>query len=99
VGTEIGTTMILDTLALHALNGFTKATSNAFINQLQSLVENEALLAGEYAVEVAGFGKLIVEEGAEFTAKTFEMMKSSSSSPKNKVKGFFKNRYVSLDWQ
>ena len=75
-GTEIGTTMILDTLALHALSGFTKTTSNAFIKQLHSVVENEALFAGEYTVEVAGFGKLIVEEGAEVAVEAANIIKA-----------------------
>lgn len=63
-GTEIGMTMILDTLALHTLSGFTKITSNALVKQISQAVESGALLQEDYAAEVAGFGKLIIEEGA-----------------------------------
>lgn len=64
-GSEIGTTMILDTLALHALSGFTRATSKAFVQELKHGVASGGLLTEEYAVEVAGFGKMVVEEGVE----------------------------------
>jgi hypothetical protein len=74
-GTEIGTTMILDTLALNAINGFSRATSNLVIKELNNALESGALLTEQYAVEVAGFGKLIIEEGAEITNNTIEFIK------------------------
>ena len=74
-GTEIGTTIILDTLALNSINGFSRATSNLVIKELNRALESGALLTEQYAVEVAGFGKLIVEEGAEVSANTIEFIK------------------------
>lgn len=70
-GTEIGTTLILDTLALHALGGFARSTSNVLIKEISQIAESGALLKEGYTVEVAGFGKLIVEEGAESATKLF----------------------------
>lgn len=61
-GSEVGTTMILDTLALHALSGFTRANSKAFIQELNHSVESGRLFTEQHAVEVAGFGKMVVEE-------------------------------------
>ncbi len=77
-GTEIGTTLILDTLALNAINGFSRATSNLVIKELNNALESGALLTEQYAVEVAGFGKLIVEEGAEVSTKVADLIKNES---------------------
>ena len=77
-GTEIGTTMILDTLALHALSGFTRAASGSLVKNLNSAMESGVLLTEEYAVEVAGFGKLIIEEGAEIATKAADIIKNNS---------------------
>jgi len=74
-GTEIGTTMILDTLALNAVNGFSRTASNLAINQLNSAMEKGVLFTEQYAVEVACFGKLIVEEGAEVAGSAIEAIK------------------------
>ena len=78
-GTEIGTTMILDTIALNAINNFSRTASNLMINQLNNALESGALLTEQYAVEVAGFGKLIVEEGSEVANNTIEFIKKTSA--------------------
>lgn len=78
-GSEIGTTMILDTLALNALSGFTRATSKAFIQELKHGMENGVLLTEEYTVEVAGFGKMVVEEGVEIGEITNEFITKLNS--------------------
>lgn len=70
-GSEIGTTIILDTLALHALGGFARTTSNVLIQEISQLVESGALLKEEYAIEVAEFGKLIAEEGVQGATRLF----------------------------
>jgi hypothetical protein len=75
-GTEIGTTMILDTLALNVVNGFSRSTSNLVVKELQSALESGVLFTEQYAVEVAGFGKLIVEEGAEISTKAVGFIKN-----------------------
>ena len=67
-GTEIGTTIILDTVALNALNGFSKVAGRSLVKNLSSAAETGVLFTEQYAVEVAGFGKLIVEEGVETSA-------------------------------
>jgi hypothetical protein len=77
-GTEIGTTMILDTLALNAVNSFGRATSNLVIKQLNNALESGALLTEQYAIEVAGFGKLIVEEGAAVSTQAADLIKNES---------------------
>lgn len=89
-GTEIGTTMILDTLALNAINGFGRATSNLVIKELNNALESGALLTEQYAVEVTGFGKLIVEEGAEVSANTIEFIKKDLTILNNKNDSFIK---------
>jgi hypothetical protein len=74
-GTEIGTTMILDTLALNAVGGFACTTSGSCIKQLTKATESGAIFTEQYAVEVAGFGKLIAEEGAEVSVKAADVIK------------------------
>jgi hypothetical protein len=64
-GTELGTTMILDALALNAAGGFANAAGRSAIKQLNVLIKNFTKFPEQYAVEVAGFGKLIIEEGEE----------------------------------
>ena len=76
-GTEIGTTMILDALALHALSGFTRTASGSLVKNLNSAMESGVLLTEEYAVEVAGFGKLIVEEGSAISTKVVDTIKNN----------------------
>ena len=75
-GAEMGTTMILDTLALNAVNGFTSAASNLVTKQLSGAIESGALFTEQYAVEIAGFGKLIIEEGAEISTKAADIIKN-----------------------
>ncbi|HLC07326.1 MAG TPA: RNase A-like domain-containing protein [Candidatus Babeliales bacterium] len=74
-GTEIGTTMILDTLALNTVGGFTRAASGSFVKQLTKATESGAIFTEQYAVEVAGFGKLIVEEGVDVAGKAADVIK------------------------
>lgn len=64
-GSEIGTTMTLDMLAFHAATGFATKAGNLVIEELTSAVESGAIFTEEYAVQVAGVGKLMIEEGAE----------------------------------
>ncbi|MFA6263727.1 MAG: hypothetical protein WCW33_04130 [Candidatus Babeliales bacterium] len=66
-GIELGTTMVLDTLALNAAGGFVSATSRAAVAELSGAFK-QGLFTEQYATEVAGFGKLIVEEGADAAA-------------------------------
>ena len=75
-GTEIGTSMILDTLAFNAINGFSSTAGNLVIKQLNGALESGVLLTEQYAVEVAGFGKLIIEEGPTISAKTTDIIKN-----------------------
>jgi hypothetical protein len=86
-GTEIGTSMILDTLAFNAINGFGSAAGNLAIKQLNGALESGVLSTEQYAVEVAGFGKLIIEEGATASAKAADIVKNDlvlfSQSNKN----------------
>ncbi len=64
-GAEIGTTMGLELLALHAINGFASKAGNLVLEELSSALEGGAIFTEEYAVEVAGFGKLAIEEGLD----------------------------------
>ena len=66
-GIEIGTTMVLDVLALNAAGGFVSTTSRAAVAELSSALK-QGLFTEQYATEVAGFGKLIIEEGADAAA-------------------------------
>jgi len=82
-GTEIGTTMILDTLAFHAIGEFASIASNAFIKELANVTENGQLFTKEYAIEVAGVGKMAIQEGADATATMFESMNEVGDLTKN----------------
>jgi hypothetical protein len=66
-GIELGTTMVLDFLALDAAGGFVSATSRAAVAELSSVMK-QGLFTERYATEVAGFGKLVIEEGSEAAA-------------------------------
>lgn len=68
---KIATTMILDALVFHAMGQCTQTASNAFMRELAKVTETGQLFSKEYAVEVAGFGKLIVEEGPQVANKVF----------------------------
>jgi len=81
---EIGTSIILDTVTLNALANIGNITQTRFFKNLVSCTENGALFAPEYAVEAAGVSKLIIEEGEVLTSKIMETMKNNSSIPKNK---------------
>ncbi|HLC06709.1 MAG TPA: hypothetical protein VJJ26_00845 [Candidatus Babeliales bacterium] len=77
-GTEIGTTMILDTLIFHAVGEFASITNNAFIKELANMTENGQLFTKEYVIEVAGVGKMAIQEGAEATAATLANSETKS---------------------
>jgi len=68
---KIATTMILDALVFHAVGQCAQITSNTFMRELSKVTESGQLFSKEYAVEVAGFGKLIVEEGPQVANKVF----------------------------
>ena len=53
------------------------------IKQLKNVAENGAFSLEQQAVEIAGFGKLIIEDGAEFTTKTINMAAKNKHVPKN----------------
>lgn len=72
---EIGTTMILDTLVLNITGGCVGSVNKAFINKLSNLAEGGAIFTEQYAAEVAGFGKLIIEEGPECATKINDAIK------------------------
>ena len=100
-GTEIGTTMILDTLALNAVSGFGRTAGNLAIKQLNNTLESGVLLTEQYAVEVAGFGKLIVEEGAEVSVKAADIIKNESMLFAKSTEGVaqqIKNKVAQVKW-
>jgi hypothetical protein len=74
-GSEIGTILILDTLVLNAVGAGVNSVNKTFINKLSGLTESGALFTEQCAVEVAGVGKLIIEEGPEVTAKIGDLVK------------------------
>lgn len=74
-GTEVGVTIVLDTLVLNAIGRFTHAASESFIKHLTKATESGAIFTEKYAIEVAGFGKLIVEEGADVAVKAADLIK------------------------
>ncbi len=78
---ELGTTMILDTITLNAASGFAGATGRAVVSQLSKVMENGALFSERYAVEVAGFGKLIIEEGSEVATEAIKDIARLSQEP------------------
>jgi hypothetical protein len=78
-GSEIGTTMILDTLAFHAVGGLASRGGNLVIEELSSAIESGAILTEEYAVEVAGFGKLMIEEGVEVSSVVNQAVKNDAT--------------------
>jgi hypothetical protein len=61
---EIGTTIILDIVTFNLLNATGNTLGNC-IKQLNNAIDKGVLFRPQYAVEVAGFGKLIVEQGIE----------------------------------
>jgi hypothetical protein len=76
-GSELATTMILDALVFHMVGQYAQTTSNAFMRELAKVTESGQLFSKEYAVEVAGFGKLIVEEGPQITTQSAELIKKA----------------------
>ncbi|MBY0353296.1 EndoU domain-containing protein [Candidatus Babeliales bacterium] len=76
-GTELGATMIFDTLALHTLNGFATKTSRAVAERISNAVEKGAPLAQQYALEVAGFGKLTVDDGVKVAQEAADFFKNN----------------------
>lgn len=78
-GTEIGTTMILDTIALNMLNG----VRTSLFKNLATAMERGVLLRDQYAVEVAGFGKLIIEESPSVFTMAADIIKNDFTLLKN----------------
>jgi hypothetical protein len=58
------------------VNSFGSTASTVAMKQLNSAMESGALFTEQYVVEVAGFGKLMVEEGAEVSAKAADFIKN-----------------------
>ncbi len=85
-GAEVGTTLVLDTVALHALSGLVSSASRTIIEELSITLEKSTRYATEECmVEVAGFGKLIIEEGPEVASMVSETIsKSPAVLPQNK---------------
>ncbi len=79
-GAEIGTTIILDTLAFHAVSGFAHATSTIFRKQLHQALESGSLFTKQHTLEVAGFGKLLIEEGTEISTTVTQFIKNDLAS-------------------
>ncbi len=67
----LGTTMVLDMLALNALTSFANTTGRAAVKQLSNAMKKGTALTKQYTTEVAGFEKLIIEEGPEAAQKEF----------------------------
>jgi hypothetical protein len=79
-GTEVGTTLVLDTVALHALSGLVSRASHTIVEELSNALERGTRYATEECmVEVAGFGKLIIDDGIEAAYKVSEVVKESAS--------------------
>lgn len=74
-GSEVGTTLVLDGLVLNLAGGCVGSANKAFINKLSNLAEGGAIFTEQYAVEVAGFGKLMIEEGPECATKINDAIK------------------------
>lgn len=74
-----GTTFILDALALNALGGFAKGASQAVVKQVSNVIKSGTAATERYAVEVAGFGKLMIEEGPEPVQKALDIISKNSS--------------------
>lgn len=74
-GAEIGTTMILETLVLNVAVGCVGSANKAFINKISNLTESGAIFTEQYAAEVAGFGKLMLEGGPECATKVTDAVK------------------------
>jgi len=64
-GAQLGIMMILDVLLLNAVLSVANATGRAAVQQINSVLERGMLFTEQHTVEVAGFGKLILEEGPE----------------------------------
>ena len=78
-GSEIGTTMILDTFVLNFVGASLGRVNNAVINKISSLSEGGVVLTEQYVAEVAGFGKLIIEEGPKVSQQALEIIKNNES--------------------
>jgi filamentous hemagglutinin len=77
-GVEVGTTLVLDIVTLNALNGLACRTSRMVVEEIGRALEQSACYAAEeYMVEVAGFGKLIIDEGREIVPKAAEIIKNA----------------------
>ena len=83
---EVGTTLVLDTLALYALNGLVSRASHTIVEELSNALEKGTRYATEeYMVEVACFGKIAVKEGAEVAQRVGEIACNTPSLfPTNK---------------
>jgi hypothetical protein len=74
-GVELGTTMILDALVLQALASVAGKARSALVQVAVDVVKSPA--AQEYVIEVAGVGKIALEEGPGVAKKAIEVIKSN----------------------
>ena len=73
---EHGTTLVLDLVAFNALSGFASVGGRVVVGQLRTAMEEGVLFTEQYAVEAAGFGKLIIEEGPEAATRAADAIKN-----------------------
>jgi len=85
-GAELGVTMILDTLLLHAISGITSSTGRAFLKEINSTLDKGLLFTQEHAIEVAGLGKLVIKEGVEGAKVADHILQETPKVLKNKIK-------------
>ena len=64
-GAYHGTMLMLDLLAFGAMNRFAGVASRAVFAELSEAMESGFLFTPQHSVEVAGMGKVIIEEGGE----------------------------------
>ena len=73
---ELGVTMILDTVMLHTVFGVFTKIGRMAIKLMNTALETGTLFTTEHAVNVAGFGKLIIEDGYEATIQATKAIKN-----------------------
>lgn len=83
-GFELGTTLVLDTLALQALGNFASHASKNLARKLADIMSSSG--TQEFAIEVAGVGKIMVEEGREAAYRVIDTIKNDVSTCKQQGK-------------
>ena len=75
-GAYYGTMLMLDLLAFGAMNRFAGVASRAVFSELSEAMESGFLFTQQHSVEVAGMGKVIIEEGAEVAPRIGNIIKN-----------------------